>query len=289
MDNKPWTFNYNADKRLLTITEEDLKKETHFYNLSAREGNIKSVYQVKNKVVSDTSMWLGIERKKVKYGYFRLNNMRYAIAIAGLNTKTPQGNDASAISIDTSSSMYHNLVSNARCNSISNTKYLDFEGNFFRINKVDRDGEFIEIEKCDAIVEDSCIYIDTYLRAFNYKYEGGDFDIQEILDEGKYVVINVWSEYCPPCIRSIPILEELHKEYKDKVTILSLFAGDQKALTKLEDNFTMSYSLGIISEEIRNDIMVNGYPYKAIIAPDGKIIKLGFRGTKKLEEYIQAL
>ena len=73
------------------------------------------------------------------------------------------------------------------------------------------------------------------------------------------------------------------------MTILSLFAGDQKALTKLEDNFTMSYSLGIISEEIRNDIMVNGYPYKAIIAPDGKIIKLGFRGTKKLEEYIQAL
>ena len=215
--------------------------------------------------------------------------MRYAITIADLNTKTPKGGDASSISIDTSSSMYHNIVSNARCNSISNTKYLDFEGNFFRINKVDRDGEFIEIEKCDAIVEDSCIYIDTYLRAFNYKYEGDDFDIQEILDEGKYVVINVWSEYCPPCIRSIPILEELHKEYKDKVTILSLFAGDQKALTKLEDNFTMSYSLGIISEEIRNDIMVNGYPYKAIIAPDGKIIKLGFRGTKKLEEYIQAL
>ena len=289
MDNKPWTFNYNADKRLLTITEGDLKKETHFYNLSAREGNIKSVCQVKNKVVSDTSMWLGIERKRVKYGYFSLNNMRYAIAIAGLNTKTPQGNDASAISIDTSSSMYHNIVSNARCNSISNTKYLDFEGNFFRINKVDRDGEFIEIEKCDAIVEDSCIYIDTYLRAFNYKYEGGDFDIQEILDEGKYVVINVWSEYCPPCIRSIPVLEELQEKYKDKVTLLSLFAGNQKALTKLEDSFTMSYSLGIISEEIRNDIMVDGYPYKAIIAPDGKIIKLGFRGTKKLEEYIQSL
>lgn len=284
-----WIFIYNKEDHLVTITDGNLKKESHLYNLNKREGKTIMVSSVKDELNADTSVWLGIERKMAKYGELSINDKTYTITVAGLNIKTPENKDISVISIDTSLSMYRGLVKNARCNSISSTKYLDFEGVFFRIKNIDPDGNFIEIEKCDKIVPDSCIYYDTYLRAFNYKYEGSDFDIRELLKEGKYVVLNVWTEYCPPCIRSIPLLNELHEKYKNKAIILSLFVGQQKDLSRMEADFNITYPVGILSEEIKKDILVYGYPYKAIISPDGKIIELGFRGVDKLEDFLENL
>ena len=282
-----WKFNYDSEKRLITIIEGDLKKVTYLYNLSSREARLVSVNSINDKIAVDTSEWIGVERKRIMYGEIEVKGEVYSIAVSDLNTLTPRGQDASSISIDKSKSSYKIMFDNARCNSASQTKYLDFDGSYFRIKEVDSD--FIRIEKCNKIVEDSCIYIDTHVRASNYVFEGNDLDYRSLLEDGEYLVLNIFSEYCPPCISDFPKLNKLQKKYEGKVTILGLFEGNQNDLTRLEETFSVTYPLGILNPEIKKDLLQSGFPYKALISPNGEIIKLGIRSTESLEEALETI
>ena len=44
---------------------------------------------------------------------------------------------------------------------------------------------------------------------------------------GRFVLIDFWATWCPPCLRSIPELVELHKKYKDKgLVVLGISLDD---------------------------------------------------------------
>lgn len=46
--------------------------------------------------------------------------------------------------------------------------------------------------------------------------------------KGKTVLLNLWATWCPPCIREMPALNELAKEFKDKnFMVLAIATGRQ--------------------------------------------------------------
>jgi thiol-disulfide isomerase/thioredoxin len=95
---------------------------------------------------------------------------------------------------------------------------------------------------------------------------------------GKYVYIDVWATWCGPCIQQFPFLENLEKEFKDKIHFVSLSIDrpeDKKAWQTLvkEKNLQgiqLLATQGPQSEFIKK-FNISGIPRFIIIDPQGKI------------------
>lgn len=57
-------------------------------------------------------------------------------------------------------------------------------------------------------------------------------DFQEkVLKADKPVVVDFWAKWCSPCLKMEPIVEELSKEFKDKVDIYKLNVDESASKT----------------------------------------------------------
>ncbi len=87
----------------------------------------------------------------------------------------------------------------------------------------------------------------------------------------KYVVVEFWATWCPPCRMTIPHLKTMNANYKDKnVVFVSLTNEDYNTVTKFNESFKMDWLVGTESNTA-NAYGVNGIPH-AFIVKDGKIV-----------------
>ena len=112
--------------------------------------------------------------------------------------------------------------------------------------------------------------------------------------EGKVVVVDLWSNYCPPCMREFPNLVELQSDHRNDVTCISVnlnytgAEGDsveeqQKAANAFLNkvNGTETNKVGLVKNFISKDSdetvysKVNTYALPTVIVYDksGKVAK----------------
>ena len=65
--------------------------------------------------------------------------------------------------------------------------------------------------------------------AFNLPVLGGGNISLESL-KGKVVVVNFWATWCTPCLREMPVLNELHAAYKDQGVVVLGLSLDEEGL-----------------------------------------------------------
>ncbi|MGZ4987230.1 MAG: TlpA family protein disulfide reductase [Limisphaerales bacterium] len=89
--------------------------------------------------------------------------------------------------------------------------------------------------------------------------------------KGKFILIDFWATWCPPCRQAIPGLNTLHQKFKDKVIIMGLSDESEEDVHKLKSP-KIEYWEAIDSERRTiSAVGVQGIPHAMLIDPDGVV------------------
>ena len=121
----------------------------------------------------------------------------------------------------------------------------------------------------------------------NYEnYAGGDTSLSDL--EGKYVYMDIWATWCSPCIKEIPALKSVEKQFEGKnIEFVSIsvdegrgykgnaakaYKGWRKMVTDKElGGMQLMADNGFMSDFIRA-YKINGIPRFILIDPEGNIV-----------------
>jgi peroxiredoxin len=90
---------------------------------------------------------------------------------------------------------------------------------------------------------------------------------------GRHVVLNFWGSFCDPCVREMPLLQQIYEHYADEgVVVLGVNLDESLATVRsfvrsVDVNFPILLDHG----KIQKRYGVIYYPTTFVIGPDGKI------------------
>ena len=109
--------------------------------------------------------------------------------------------------------------------------------------------------------------------------------------KGKWILINYWADWCPPCIKEIPELNKLNSQFGDQVSVFLFnfdrLEGDElrKQLLKIKAEIP---SLISDPQLIYNYDVPDALPVTFVIDKEGKL-SMTLKGPQTLEEIKEAL
>lgn len=121
--------------------------------------------------------------------------------------------------------------------------------------------------------------------------EGKERSLSEF--RGKWVIVNYWATWCPPCLEEIPDLVDFHEEHKDVDAVVigvNFEEIDIEYLKSFSEDLLISYPvLQSSSDPVTPLGSVTGLPTTYIISPEGEVMarQQGSVTRRTLEKYIK--
>jgi thiol-disulfide isomerase/thioredoxin len=109
--------------------------------------------------------------------------------------------------------------------------------------------------------------------------------------KGKWVLVNYWATWCPPCQEEIPDLIALHEKRRD-LAILGIaleYQSDKEVRTFVDDNL-MSYPIVLGDDKLIEQIgTTEVLPTSYIFNPQGQLVKIwrGMITRQDIEKLVQ--
>lgn len=109
--------------------------------------------------------------------------------------------------------------------------------------------------------------------------------------KGKWVLINFWATWCPPCLKEIPDLVSLYEGRKDVMVIgIAMDYQNPQTVLKFADSLSISYPIVFGDRKIAAQIgPVSMLPTTYLFDPAGRpaAYKVGLISRESLEEFMR--
>jgi thiol-disulfide isomerase/thioredoxin len=108
---------------------------------------------------------------------------------------------------------------------------------------------------------------------------------------GKWVLINFWATWCPPCLKEIPDLVSLYESRSDVMVIgIAMDYSDPKTVLKYVKSMSIPYPIVLGDRKIASQIgPVSMLPTTYVFDPSGNpaVYKVGLVSRESLEEFMR--
>jgi cytochrome c biogenesis protein CcmG, thiol:disulfide interchange protein DsbE len=115
---------------------------------------------------------------------------------------------------------------------------------------------------------------------------------EEPRTEGKCVLIEFWATWCPPCRKSISLLNQFHKTFGDELVVTGISDEAEDTVRRFAEP-RPEYSLAIDTQHRTKDALgVFGVPHVIILEPGGCVVWEGFpylKGHELTEEVVRGI
>ncbi len=109
---------------------------------------------------------------------------------------------------------------------------------------------------------------------------------------GKWVIVNFWATWCPPCLEEIPDLVAIKEARKDVEVIgIAMEFQDARQVMQFADGMFVNYPIVLGDRKVSESIgQVDGLPTTFIYDPQGKLAErhVGKITRKQIERLIGA-
>ena len=107
-----------------------------------------------------------------------------------------------------------------------------------------------------------------------YDLQGGVHHLSDF--KGKYILLDLWSRGCGPCLMALPEMRELHAQYKERLVMVSLSIDTKEGWEKASQQHEMSW-WNLNDLQGRSGLYarygVRGIPHYVMISPDGIVLE----------------
>lgn len=109
--------------------------------------------------------------------------------------------------------------------------------------------------------------------------------------KGKWVLVNYWATWCPPCLEEIPDLISLHENKKNNLVVIGIALDYKtpKQVTDFTEGLLVTYPIVLGGPKIVSQIgPVQGLPTTYLFDPQGKMVaqQVGAITREAVESYI---
>ena len=139
------------------------------------------------------------------------------------------------------------------------------------------------------------------LLALSFSGYAADFSLEDTQGKthrladyrGKWVLVNFWATWCPPCLNEIPELSSLHNAHKDRDLVvigIAMDSGSAKKVANFAEAHGISYPIVLGNRKIVAQIgELQVLPTSYLYAPNGEQVsyQAGEVTRESVETYIK--
>lgn len=115
---------------------------------------------------------------------------------------------------------------------------------------------------------------------------------EEPRTQGKCVLIEFWATWCPPCRKSISLLNQFHKTFGGELVVIGISDEAEETVRRFAEP-RPEYSMAIDTQHRTKDALgVFGVPHVILLEPGGTVVWEGFpylKGHELTEEVVRGI